>query len=131
MVLPSRSEAKTLTGKDDPAQAARSLLEMGPDVAVIKMGPKGALAVTQTETVFEPAFRVPEVDPTGAGDVYDAAFVYGMLKDWSLEKTMELASAVGAIEVTRIGPMSGLFSLKQVKEFTRKTVKKMNPDKNC
>jgi len=131
VVLPSKSEAKTLTGKDDPDQAARSLLKMGANVAVIKMGSEGALAVTQTETVFEPAYRVSEVDPTGAGDVYDAAFVYGMLKDWSLDKTMELASAAGAIKVTRVGPMSGPSSLTEVEEFIKETAKKVDLDKYC
>ena len=129
-VLPSRDEAKTLTGIHDPAEAGSSLLEMGPEIAVIKMGAEGALAVTETETVFEPAFRVSEVDPTGAGDIYDAAFVYGMLRDWSLRRTMEFASAVGAIKVTKMGPMSGPSSPKEVEEFIGKAPKKANPDRN-
>ncbi len=127
VVLPSRDEAKALTGIDDPIDAAKRFLKMGAEIAVIKMGARGALAVTQTQTIFEPAFKVSEIDPTGAGDAYDAAFVYGMLKDWSLGKTMEFASAVGALKVTRTGPMSGPSSLKEVEEFIKKASKKADP----
>jgi sugar/nucleoside kinase (ribokinase family) len=131
VVLPSRDEARTLTGIDDPVRAGRRLLEMGPEMAVIKMGASGALAVKETETVYEPAFKVTETDPTGAGDVYDAAFVYGMLRDWSLEKTMEFASAVGAIKVTKMGPMSGPSSLKEVEEFISNVPKKVDADRSA
>ena len=44
------------------------------------MGARGDLAVTKRDVIFEPAFKVKEVDPTGAGDAYDAAFLYGILK---------------------------------------------------
>jgi len=123
VVLPSRDESKALTGISDPAESGRALLDMGPEMAVVKMGAKGALAVTRDETVFEPAFRVSEVDPTGAGDVYDAAFVYGLLRDWPLRRTMEFAGAAGAIKVTKQGPMSGPASLEEVEEFIKKTAK--------
>jgi len=53
-----------------------------------------------------------------------------MLRDWSLRRTMEFASAVGAIKVTRMGPMSGPSSPKEVEEFIRKAPKKANPRRN-
>jgi len=124
-VLPSRDEASTLTGTREPVEAGKKLVEMGPEIAVIKMGNKGAAAVTREETFFEPAFEVSEVDPTGAGDVYDAAFAYGLVKKWSLSKTMEFASAAGAIKVTKFGPMNGPSSIGEVEEFIRKTRKKV------
>jgi len=123
VVLPSRDEAKALTGISNPVGSGRELLKMGPEMAVIKMGAKGALAVTCDETVFEPAFKVSEVDPTGAGDVYDAAFVYGLLRDWPLRRTLEFAGAAGAIKVTKLGPMSGPTSLEEIEGFVKKTAK--------
>lgn len=124
VILPSRDEATTLTGVRDPVEAGKKLIEMGPEIAVIKMGGKGAVAVAREETVFEPAFEVSEVDPTGAGDVYDAAFACSLLRGWPLQKTMEFASAVGAIKVTKFGPMSGPSSVREVEEFIRKTSKR-------
>jgi len=123
-VFPSKDEAEALTGIGDPVEAGKKLLKMGPEIAVIKMGSEGALAVTEDDVLFEPAFKVSEVDPTGAGDVYDAAFVYGLLKGWPLSRTLEFAGAAGAIKVTRFGPMSGPFSFQEVEEFIRSTPKK-------
>jgi len=128
-VFPSKEEATALTGISNPVEAGKKLLRMGPEIAVIKMGAGGALAVTREETLFEPAFKVSETDPTGAGDVYDAAFVYGLLKKWPLSKTMEFAGAAGAIKVTKFGPMSGPSSLKEVEKFARRIPKKAVPEK--
>jgi hypothetical protein len=127
IVFPSRDEAAALTGKKDPIKAAHELQKMGPQTVVIKMGATGALAVTKKETIFEPAFQVKEVDPTGAGDVYDAAFLYGTLRKLPLEKTLEFAGAAGAIKVTRFGPMGGPSSLQEVEDFIQKTLKKPTP----
>jgi len=124
VILPSRDEAAALTGIRDPFEAGRKLINMGPNIAIIKMGDKGAVAVAEEEKLIEPSFKVSEVDPTGAGDVYDAAFVYGLLKGWPLSKTMEFASAAGAIKVTRFGPMSGPSSIKEIEEFIRRGEKK-------
>jgi len=124
LILPSSEEAKTLTGVSDPIRAGKKLVDMGPEIAVIKMGAEGAFAVTREGKFFEPSFDVVEVDPTGAGDVYDAAFIYGFLKDWPLSRIMEFASATGAIKVTKFGPMNGPKSLKEVEDFIKNTGKK-------
>ena len=122
-VLPSGVEAEALTGVSDPIEAGRKLLEYGPEVAVIKLGEKGSMAVTRDEVIKVPAIKVKEVDPTGAGDVYDAAFVFGMLNDWPLEETLRFANAAGAIKVTRFGPMEGPLSRKEVEDFLREHAK--------
>jgi sugar/nucleoside kinase (ribokinase family) len=127
IVFPSKDEATALTGIKNPVEAAYSLQRLGPHTVVVKMGAKGALAVTETDIIFEPAFRVNEIDPTGAGDAYDAAFLYGVLRKLSLEKTLEFASALGAIKVTRHGPMGGSSSVQEVEDFAQKTLKTPTP----
>jgi len=117
VVLPSGAEAETLTGLKDPVEAAKVLLKAGPKIAAIKLGDKGAIIATKDEIITEPAFDVVELDPTGAGDVYDGAFVVGMLEEWPLKKTAKFASAAGAIKVTKFGPMEGPESRREVEEF--------------
>jgi len=124
VVLPSGTEATVLTGEKDPIQAGVKLIESGAEIAVIKLGAKGSIAVTEEEVFKAPAYDVEEVDPTGAGDVYDGAFVVGMLKGWNLEKTLDFANAAGAIKVTRFGPMEGPLNFNEVTEFMKKTKKK-------
>lgn len=87
------AEAKVLTGRDDPAQAARVLTAWYPQV-VIKMGPDGALfyANGQAEPTHVPAAPLErEVDGTGAGD----AFCAGFLPAWLDKKPPHEALAAG------------------------------------
>ena len=117
VVLPSKAEAEALTGVKDPVEAGKALIKLGPEIAVIKLGSDGSIAVTEAEVVKAPAFKIDEVDPTGAGDVYDAAFIAGFLWKWPMDKILRFANAAGAIKVTRFGPMEGPKSRQEVEEF--------------
>jgi len=117
VVLPSGTEAEALTGLKDPVESAKALLNVGLKIAVIKLGDKGAIVATRDEIIREPAFDVVELDPTGAGDVYDGAFVVGLLEGWPLKRTAKFASAAGGIKVTKFGPMEGPESRGEVEEF--------------
>jgi len=124
VVLPSGTEATVLTGEEDPVKAGTKLVESGVEIAVIKLGAKGSIAVSEEGVISVPAYEVEEVDPTGAGDIYDGAFVIGMLRGWSLERTLDFANAAGAIKVTRFGPMEGPLSFGEVVEFMSRARKR-------
>jgi sugar/nucleoside kinase (ribokinase family) len=72
-----------------------------------------------------PAFRVKEVDPTGAGDVFDAAFLVSLLSGKTLRDSALFANAAGALKVTRIGPTSGP-SREEVERFLFRESHKIN-----
>ncbi len=73
-------EAAKITGEADPQQAAKALTEKGVQLAVISLGERGLIAETK-EILFEmPAFKVPVVDPTGAGDALCAGAMRGLLR---------------------------------------------------
>ncbi|UCG94907.1 MAG: carbohydrate kinase family protein [Candidatus Aerophobus sp.] len=59
------------------------------------------------------------MDPTGAGDCFDAGFVVGLLKGWPLEKAAQFANAVGALAVTKKGPMEGAPTLEEVNRLLK------------
>ena len=121
IIMPSINEIEAFVGKLKAREAAEEFVRKGVDIAVIKMGSRGALALTQEGKLVEvKAFKVKEVDPTGAGDVFDGAFIVAYLKGWDLEKVLEFANAAGAIKVTRFGPMEGPLNMKEVMEFIRK-----------
>jgi len=76
----NRDEAVRITGKEDAMEAARVLTEKGADLVIISLGEKGLVARTK-ETLFEmSAFKVPVVDPTGAGDALCAGIMRGLLR---------------------------------------------------
>lgn len=105
IVMPSKAELFDLTGKRNLEEASKEIFKYGVKLLIVKIGEKGSIGISRQETVFEPAYIVPEVDPTGAGDAFDAAAVYGYLKKWGLREILEFANAAGALKVTRMGPM--------------------------
>jgi len=117
IVLPSGREAELLTGIADADTACKALLEMGPEIVVLKRGAKGCTVMTKGEDIDVPAFQVDAVDPTGAGDCFDAGFVVGVLKNLPLEEVGRLANACGALGATRRGPMEGAFHRAVVDDF--------------
>lgn len=109
VVMPSGEEASMLTGEGDTPKACRELLRFGPRIVALKQGRSGSTIITDGSGggIHVPGFRVKEVDPTGAGDSYDAAFIVGLLRGYSLRRVATFANAVGALAVTRFGPMEG------------------------
>ncbi|MEM1587342.1 MAG: PfkB family carbohydrate kinase [Candidatus Bathyarchaeia archaeon] len=73
-------EAEQITGRKNLYEACESLINMGADMAIISMGDKGLIARTR-ENIFDLlAFKVPTVDPTGAGDALCAGVISGLVE---------------------------------------------------
>jgi len=116
ILLPNAQEAMMLTGKQDARDACESLLGRGPEIVVLKEGKNGCTLYTRNEVLSVPAFEVNEVDPTGAGDSFGAAFIVEYLSGASLTEAARFANAVGALKVTSFGPMSA-HSRDEVEQF--------------
>ncbi|MEM0265407.1 MAG: sugar kinase [Candidatus Methanomethylicia archaeon] len=121
IILVGEDELTALTGEKETKEAVNKIIGKGPKIVAVKMGKKGSVVFLENgETYKAKAFEVEEVDPTGAGDVFNAAFIYGYLKKWNPEKILLFANAVGAIKVTKQGPMEGPLSINEVMEFLGK-----------
>lgn len=103
VLLATESEARRLSGQDEPVSAARSLLSDNTRLVVVKRGLAGCLLVAGSETVISPAFPVTLVDATGAGDSFDGAIIYGFLKGLPLPDLGVLANAAGGAKVEKQG----------------------------
>jgi len=117
VILPSGEEAQFLTGEKNSIKACQQLLKQGPEIIALKEGKKGSTVFTRDGKNHIPSIKVKEIDPTGAGDCYDAGFVVGLLKGWDLEKVARFANICGALAVTRKGAMEGAPILKQVEKY--------------
>ena len=117
VVLPSGAEAAMLTGLDDLDQACRALLEMGPEIVVLKRGELGSKLFTTQQEVEVPSIQVTEVDPTGAGDCFSAGFAVACLENMPLAEAARFANIVGALSVTRLGPMEGAPTRAEVERY--------------
>lgn len=117
VVLPSGEEATILTGAPTPEDAAQQLLDGGAEIVALKQGAAGSTLYTRDGRLHIPAFRVDEVDPTGAGDCYDAALLVALDEGMPLADAGAFANAVGALATTRFGPMEGAFHRDEVLAF--------------
>jgi sugar/nucleoside kinase (ribokinase family) len=117
IVLPSGGEATALTGAATPEEAAQRLLRRGVRLVALKEGERGSTLYTARGAQAIPPYRVTEVDPTGAGDIYDAALLVGLSEGWALEKAGLFANAAGALATTRLGPMEGIYTRQDVLAF--------------
>ncbi|MBT2387930.1 5-dehydro-2-deoxygluconokinase [Streptomyces sp. ISL-1] len=96
-------ECEIATGEREPYAAARALLAAGVELAVVKQGPKGVLAVHRDGTQAEvPPVPVEVVNGLGAGDAFGGALCHGLLSGWELERIMRYANAAGAIVAARL-----------------------------
>ncbi len=117
-MVPSLSEARAITGRDEPAEIAYSLIEMGVGMVAIKMGADGCLVMGADGLPHHfPAYEVDVVDATGAGDAFAAGFIAGVYLDWPIDETAGLANAAGALCVTAMGAQGGLGSLEETLSF--------------
>jgi tagatose kinase len=115
-IFPSLGEAAMLTGANRDEEGIRQWLAQGKTV-VLKMGARGSRIFHQGEVVEIPGFAVQEVDPTGAGDSFSAAFTVAMLEGMPLAEAGRFANAVGALAVTKKGPMEGAPTRAEVQAF--------------
>jgi sugar/nucleoside kinase (ribokinase family) len=115
-------EAKAIagTGSAPAGQALRRIApRLGPGaVALCKLGAGGALMAAGNERIQVEAHRVPVVDTTGAGDSFDAGFVFRhVVQGRPAAEALEFANACGAVAVTRVGGASSVPRAADVEEF--------------
>jgi 5-dehydro-2-deoxygluconokinase len=98
-----RAESIPLVGDRSPADTARALLDLGVELAVVKLGPEGVLAATNDQQITVPPIPVEVVNGLGAGDAFGGALCHGLLSGWELERTIRFANAAGALVASRLG----------------------------
>ncbi|ROQ71510.1 5-dehydro-2-deoxygluconokinase [Streptomyces sp. CEV 2-1] len=102
-------ECEIATGEREPYAAARALLTAGVELAVVKQGPGGVLAVHRDGTVADvPPLPVEVVNGLGAGDAFGGALCHGLLAGWETARIMRYANAAGAIVASRLACSSAM-----------------------
>ncbi|PZQ44839.1 MAG: 5-dehydro-2-deoxygluconokinase [Phenylobacterium zucineum] len=102
VAIGNREECRIAVGETEPHRAATALLERGIELAIVKQGPKGVLAMTADEVVEVPPVTVEVVNGLGAGDSFGGAVCHGLLNGWVLERTLRFANAAGALVASRL-----------------------------
>ncbi len=112
------SEAKMLTGKNNLIKAGRTILSLGPKVAIIKKGEHGALLFSENDYFAAPAYPVESLcDPTGAGDSFAGGFLGYLAKNGQVNKeSLRKAVVYGSIMASYAVESFGLDRLTTVTE---------------
>ncbi|MDN4524179.1 sugar kinase [Fictibacillus sp. NE201] len=117
ILLTGRDEIKSIIGTDDDKALADFAQRYSISQLVIKDGGEGSALYMDGQWVRKEAFSVTPVDTVGAGDGFDAGYLYSFLHEFEPEKRLEFANAVGALVTTVSGDNEGLPLLEEVLSF--------------
>jgi sugar/nucleoside kinase (ribokinase family) len=116
--LPNQNEALAVSGAST-VEAALQILSRKCRVVAVKCGRDGALARQGDEVARAAALPVRVVDTVGAGDTFDAGFLYGWLNGWNLNKSLGLAVSCGSLSTRSAGGTSAQPGLEEVLEYVQ------------
>lgn len=114
--FPNETEALNISKKGNTEEAL-GMLSRHCGTIVVKCGPRGAMAKRGDTLVQKGTYDLKPVDTTGAGDSFNAGFLYAFLNGMGLEECMNYGNACGSISVTRIGGAAACATLEEVKKL--------------
>lgn len=92
------------------------------EMVVLKRGSKGSRIYTRDGMFEVLPYKVDQVDPTGAGDCFDGAFLAGLVQGKTLHEAAQMGAAAGALNAAAFGPMEGNISVESVYKMIRENV---------
>lgn len=110
--LPNEIELTRIGGSDEFATALQNLGRFGAKV-IAKLGARGAMTIENGNVLTAPALKVDVVDTTGAGDTFDAGFLYGWLNGWEMQQSMRLGCVCGSLSAKVAGGVNGQPTLEE------------------
>ncbi|WP_219834185.1 carbohydrate kinase family protein [Paenibacillus sp. R14(2021)] len=114
--LMNETEALHYTGSDDVEESLRYMSTYCSHV-VIKLGADGAIAMKNGVVTRQSAYRVKAVDTTGAGDSFNAGYLYGYLSGMDVVTSLQYGNVCGALSVGAYGGSTGTPNLDGLKAF--------------
>jgi sugar/nucleoside kinase (ribokinase family) len=108
-----------ITGEGDVERALRKIRAPRARMLCVTLGAAGAAMLVDDVWIFEPGFQVNAIDTTGAGDVFRAALIHGLLKANPPHALLRFANAAAAVSCTKAGAIAGVPSLDEVERMLR------------
>jgi sulfofructose kinase len=117
-LIASRDIPGRLTGEANLRAALRALQsKYGYRLTAATLGHEGVIAWDGSQFHYAAAFRVDSVDTTGAGDIFHAGFIYGLLQGWPLARQLDFACAAAALNCRAIGARGGIQSVEAIENL--------------
>jgi sulfofructose kinase len=123
-LIVSRDIPGRLTKEPDLERSLRQMQRRyGCRLAAATLGQDGVLAWNGKQFHHVSAYSVAVVDTTGAGDIFHAGFIYGLLQEWPLERQLDFACAAAAMNCMSVGARGGLQSTQAIETFMKTAVR--------
>ena len=114
-LITSRDIPGRLTGEPDLRQSLPAVrTRYGCRLTAATLGHEGVLAWGGSRFHYAPAFQVKTLDTTGAGDIFHAGFIYGLLQAWPMPRQLDFACAAAALNCTAAGARGGIQSVENI-----------------
>lgn len=108
-----------LTGEPDIERALRAMRTRHDGLLCVTLGERGAAALDGDRFHIAPGLTVEAMDTTGAGDVFRAGMIYGLLHDWETPAVLRFANTAAGLSCTRAGAIASVPSLDDIRAVTR------------
>ncbi len=117
-LITSRDIPGRLTGDHNLRQSLPAVRDRyGCRLTAATLGHEGVMAWDGSRFYYAPAFQVKTLDTTGAGDIFHAGFIYGLLQDWPLSRQLDFACAAAALNCTAAGARGGIQSVEDIEKL--------------
>lgn len=117
-LITSRDIPGRLTGNQDLRKSLPAVRDrFGCRLTAATLGQEGVLAWDGSDFHYAPAFRIQPLDTTGAGDIFHAGFIYGLLQGWTLARQLDFACAAAALNCTASGARGGIQPVENIERL--------------
>jgi len=118
-IIGNDDEFAVLSGNYDDGLSFAKNLSIKCDLVIYKMGEKGSITYANNKEIIRGIFPVKPLKPTGAGDAFMGSLIGALLKNYDLQRAIEIGSAAAAIVVTKVGCAPAMPDLDEVLDFMK------------
>ena len=115
--FPNEREGGWVSSAVEPREILQKLREKGVRSVGLKLGGKGAALLWRRRQFLADSFPVKNIDTTGAGDCFNAGFIFAWLRGDNPQRRLEIANICGALSTRELGGIAGFPTLKELKEY--------------
>jgi ribokinase len=116
-LTPNRTELALLSGQESIDAGIEVLKRHGAQDVIVTLGSNGATIFGDQGMVHVPAYRVPAVDTTAAGDAFAGALAVALMRSMPIEEAVKWGNAAGALSVMKAGAQPSLPTIDELDRF--------------
>jgi sugar/nucleoside kinase (ribokinase family) len=119
LLLLDEVEARKISRRKHTLDAVEYLVGQGVSTVAVKAGKRGCIIGEHSRIHSVKAFKTKPISTIGAGDAFDAAFIYGSIHGWPVEKTARFSNAIAALSMTKLGCMTAIPKAKDAERIVK------------